>query len=182
VTDAPPHCRCIICHDYGDRDQYDQLDIDAINNVHQYGWSVTMIPEDDQGPGWAYTIGLWHSHRLAELAMFGLDIHLMKTCLNNLATQAVNGHATTADQVRHDIIEHHPVHLKTVDQRWYKAFFGRAIGFYRRPPAPFLQVVWPDRDGRFPWDTDSSPVLQHRQPQLWRHPDNHPPGVWTQDL
>jgi hypothetical protein len=27
----------------------------------------------DKGPGWAFTIGLWHTCGLPELAMFGLE-------------------------------------------------------------------------------------------------------------
>ncbi|BCJ47588.1 hypothetical protein GCM10010168_19460 [Actinoplanes ianthinogenes] len=168
-----------MCRDYGDRDQQDALDARAIDNIRRYGWGVTMIPEDAQGPGWAYTIGLWHSHGTAELAMFGLDVNAMKACLNNLAARAGT---LGADQVHHEVIERHPVHLKPIDQRWYRAFFGRAMGFYRRPPVPFLQVVWPDRDGHFVGEPDADPALEHRQPQLWRLPEEHPQGVWTQDL
>jgi hypothetical protein len=182
VSDDQPPCRCILCHDYGNRDQRDPVEADTIGNVQQYGWSVIMVPEDNQGPGWAYTIGLWHTHNSAELAMFGLDVTLMKTCLNHLGNQIAAGQPAAADQENHDVIERYPVHLKQIDHRWYKAFFGRAIGFYRRQPIPFLQVVWPDRHGRFPWDADNDPHLQQRQPQLWRRPDEHPQGVWTQDL
>lgn len=39
--------------------------------------------------------------------------------------------------------------LRGVDLRWYRAFFGRAIGFHGRPPFPFLQVAWPDAGGCF---------------------------------
>lgn len=113
-----------------------------------------MIPADDLGPGWAYTIGLWHQHRIPELAMFGLDISRMQTLLNDLARRAAEGQALEADQERHDIANV-PVVLKSVDYRWYKAFFGTAIGFYRKPPFPFLQVVWPNRDEAFPWQPAS---------------------------
>ena len=36
-----------------------------------------MVSEDDIGPGFAYTIGLAHSFGAPELAMFGLDVHVM---------------------------------------------------------------------------------------------------------
>ncbi|MET8991534.1 DUF4262 domain-containing protein [Nonomuraea wenchangensis] len=59
---------------------------------------------------------------------------------------------------------------------------GGRIGFYRRPPFPFLQVVWPNRDGTFPWRSDGDDRCRGHQPHLWLRPDEHPPGVWTQDL
>ncbi|MGI5183488.1 DUF4262 domain-containing protein [Dactylosporangium sp. CA-152071] len=175
-------CRCVICHDYGDRDERDPAEAGTVGHVLEHGWSVLMVPEDEQGPGWAYTIGLWHSHRLPELAMFGLDVELMRTCLNDIGRRAVAGPPVEAGQALDDVIERWPVHLRTVNLRWFRPFFGRAIAFYRRPPIPMLQVVWPDRNGRCTWDAGSEDVVRARQPQLWLPPDVHPKGVWTQDL
>ncbi|WP_329183129.1 hypothetical protein [Actinacidiphila glaucinigra] len=46
---------------------------------------------------------------------------------------------------------------------------------------PFLQVVWPNRDGAYPWQPGGEDLID-RQPRLDLHPDKHPAGVWTQDL
>ena len=154
----------------------------TIEQVREHGWQVILIPSDDSGPGWAFTIGLWHNHRLPELAMFGLDIHDMHACLNTLAEQSVAGRPPAAGEERHDILTDLPVVLKKVDYRWYEAFFGTAIMFYRRPPFPVLEVVWPDKDGRFPWQPESGTRYRQAQPQLWLPPKAHPAGVWTQDL
>ncbi|MFF5010563.1 DUF4262 domain-containing protein [Streptomyces phaeochromogenes] len=170
-------CHCVICQPADGLDPRTQETVDAIN---EHGWQVIMIPADDQGPGWAYTIGLWHGHRISELAMFGLDIHLMQRLLNDLGRQAVEGQPLEGDQERHDITSV-PVVLKPVDYRWYRAFFGIAISFYRKPPFPFLQVVWPNSEGAFPWQAGGEDLLGH-QPRLSLKPGEHPVGVWTQDL
>jgi hypothetical protein len=112
--------------------------------------------------------------------MFGLDIRSMPTVLNDLGQRAVEGQPLEAEQQRHDVASV-PVVLKPVDYRWYKAFFGTAIGYYRKPPFLFLQVVWPNRDGAFPWQPGGEDLLD-RQPRLDLHPDEHPVGIWTQDL
>ena len=62
-----------------------------IGDIQQHGWHVIMVPEDDIGPGFAYTIGLAHSYSAPELAMFGLDVRLMHRALNLLAQEAANG-------------------------------------------------------------------------------------------
>lgn len=154
----------------------------TIAKIREYGWQVMMIGADEHGPGWTFTIGLWHTHGLPELAMFGLDIYAMKACLNALGGQAVDGDPPKAGQLRHEVIKDYPVALKSADLRWYRAFFGSAIRFYRRPPFPVLQVVWPDRQGLFPWHSGSSEACRTLQPQLWLTPDSHPEGVWTQEL
>jgi hypothetical protein len=182
VTDVPPACHCVLCHDYGDRDNRDPVQTATVRNVEEHGWSVLMIPADEHGPGFAYTIGLWHSHRAPELAMFGLDVEVMKSCLNDLGTRAAGGELLAAEQAYDDVIESYPVRLKPIVLTWCNTLFGRTIGFYRRPPIPFLQVLWPDRDGRFMWDAGSDDALRRRQPQLWLAPGEHPPGVWAQDM
>jgi hypothetical protein len=173
VFEASRICRCVICHDYGDRDDYDAADHGVIENVKKFGWSVTGVPADENGPGWSYTIGRWHSLGEPELAMFGLDLRVMQSCLNIL------GHRDgLADGQSHDdVVNGYPVRLRTVEPDWYRAFFGQAIWFYRRPPIPFLEVVWPNRDGAFPWDDGSL-----TQPHLWLAPTEHVRGVWTQDV
>src|SRR4051812_14434557 len=79
-------CRCILCHDYGDRDEADRADLMIIENAQRHGWHVVMVPEDEIGPGFAYTIGLSHTHGGPELGMFGLDIHAMHHMLNRRFT------------------------------------------------------------------------------------------------
>ncbi|WP_367826613.1 DUF4262 domain-containing protein [Streptomyces sp. LMG1-1-1.1] len=38
------------------------MDLTVIEHVQQHGWHVVMVPEGEIGPGFAYTIGLTHSH------------------------------------------------------------------------------------------------------------------------
>ncbi|MGW1768255.1 DUF4262 domain-containing protein [Streptomyces sp. NPDC002073] len=170
-------CYCVVCQDISELDSRTQSTVDVID---RHGWQVSMVPADDEGPGWAYTVGLWHRLRMPEVAMFGLDIPLMQAVLNDLGRQAVEGQPLEAGQERHDVASV-PVVLRAVDYRWYRAFFGTAIGYYRKPPFPVLQVVWPNRDGVFPWQPGGEGLLS-RQPRLDLHPDEHPVGVWTQDL
>ncbi|WP_345483334.1 DUF4262 domain-containing protein [Planotetraspora phitsanulokensis] len=142
----------------------------AVEHVQTRGWSVWMIPEDDVGPGFSYTVGLWHTYRSPELAMFGLDVHLMHELLNRLGDGIAAGEFVAAEQERRDLIERYPVVLKQVDMRWYREYFGRAIAFYRRPPFPILQVLWPDADGRFLWHPEYAERCRELQPSLWLWP------------
>jgi hypothetical protein len=182
VSEANPNCQCVACHDYGDRDQADQWDLDTLEHVRDPGWGVTMIPADANGPGWAYTVGLWHSYGMPELSMFSLNIETMAACLNLLGDKAKAGKQLAAGQQHGDIVKEHQVELRSVGLPWYRAFFGGAIAFYRRTPFPFLQVVWPTADGLFPWELSAEPPEVPAQPWLWLQPGAHPRGVWTQDL
>lgn len=158
------------------------MDLTIIENVHRHGWHVVMVPEDDIGPGFAYTIGLSHTHSAPELAVFGLDTHVMHQMLNRLGEKSAAG-AVLADGQRHpDVVDGRQVALRQVDLRWYRTFFGQAIGFYRRPPFPVLQVAWPDADDRFHWEERAEERHRGSQPQLWLLPSEHPVGIWTTEL
>lgn len=172
-------CRCIICHDYGDRDRLGNFELRTIVHVKEYGWSVVLISPRDGRPGWAFTAGLWHSHRSPELAVFGLEPYDMQTIVNNLGDRAAAGLPPAPGQERRDATERHPVALRPVHAHWYDRLLGEALRFYRRPPLPFLQVVWPDAGGLYPWQPGGDPGLGASQPSLWLPPEAHPPGIWT---
>ncbi|WP_432127694.1 hypothetical protein [Streptomyces sp. bgisy082] len=53
MTDDPFQCRCVLCHDHGDRGEADRMDLAVIEHVQQHGWHVVMVPEDEIGPGFA---------------------------------------------------------------------------------------------------------------------------------
>ena len=42
--------------------------------IGRIGWAVQGVPGDEQWPSWAYSIGLWHTFRVPELALFGLSL------------------------------------------------------------------------------------------------------------
>ncbi|MGW6983824.1 DUF4262 domain-containing protein [Streptomyces sp. NPDC054932] len=175
-------CRCVLCHDYGDRDGADRVEETVIGNVRRHGWHVAMVAEDEIGPGFAYTIGLAHTHGAAELCTFNRDIHEMHRMLNALGDRTAAGTTLEDGQELTGVLQDRSVGLRSVDLRWYRTFFGRAIGFYRRPPVPFLQVAWPDASERFHWDEQAGEDHRQSQPQLWLPPAEHPAGVWTPEL
>ncbi|AXE82514.1 DUF4262 domain-containing protein [Streptomyces atratus] len=158
------------------------MDLTVIEHVQQHGWHVVMVPEDEIGPGFAYTIGLAHTHGGPELAMFGLDVHTMHRMLNTLGEKSAAGEVLADGQSHPDVVHGYQVALRHVDRGWYRTFLGRAIGFYRRPPLPVLQVAWPDVEGRFHWDAQADERHRESQPQLWFPPSDHPVGIWTAEL
>jgi hypothetical protein len=179
---ARPACTCIICHDYGDRDRLGTFLLRTIVHVTQYGWSVVLIPATDAGPGWAYTIGLGHSHGSPELAMFGGDVYEMEEILNALGRQAAEGLRPSDGERREEVLRGWPVVFRAVDPRWHEAAFGGAMAFYRSTPLTFLQVVWPDPAGLFPWEPGTEAAYVRAQPTLWVEPRLHAEGPWTRRL
>lgn len=107
--------------------------------------------------------------------------------LNVLGDLAAAGAAPQDGQEHEGVVNRGPVRLRSVDMRRRRTFFGRSIGFHRRPPLPFLQVTWPDTGGYFHWEEQNGEEQageDHResQPRLWLPPADHPVGIWTVEL
>ncbi|WP_433336405.1 DUF4262 domain-containing protein [Spirillospora sp. CA-294931] len=182
MSDGPSECQCIICHDYGDRDRLDNFELRTIVHVTQYGWSVVLEQPDGPTPGWAYTLGLWHSHRSPELGMFGGDVYEIEEILNALGGQAAGGEPHADGDRRPEVIRGREAAFRTVQAPWHRTAFPGAHAFYRTNPPPFLQVAWPNEDGLFPWQPGTGLPFRRSQPWLWLHPRQHPDSVWSRRL
>ncbi|RJO70087.1 DUF4262 domain-containing protein [Nocardia panacis] len=174
-------CRCVICHDYGDRAERHPADQRLIDNVGEHGWGVLGIPEEDTTGSWAYTVGLWHTYRMPEVAMFGMNPQTMIAMLNIVGRQVAAGNGLELGQRLDSVInDGHQVVLRPIDETWRWPLFGTGFRFYRDTPEwPVLHCVWPDRAQRFPGDPEAAPEFEERQPRLDLTPAEHPRGKWT---
>ena len=55
-------------------------------------------------------------------------------------------------QVRTDVLHRYKAAVVLVDKSYYSEYLGSAIGFYDGTHLPALQIVWPDKEDRFPWE------------------------------
>lgn len=150
------------------------------DTVSQAGWAVQAVYGDEAGPPWAYTIGIWRTHHGPELAMFGGPPEDMAVIMNSLGDRIAAGTAVAAgDEV--DGLCPYPLAIRPVHHSWRTtSMFAMSDQFYAGLRPPILQVVWPDRDGRFPWAPQFSAEFADQQPFLWLPRDDHPPGPWSQ--
>jgi hypothetical protein len=59
------------------------------------------------------------------------------------------------------LIEGYDCELRKVQKSQYHDFFGYALWFYGGNEFDALQIVWPDKSHRFPWDEGCAvPVAQ----------------------
>ncbi|MEV6637657.1 DUF4262 domain-containing protein [Actinoplanes sp. NPDC051470] len=144
--------------------------------VRQHGWCALRVAGGDVE--FAYTVGLWHSFRLPEIAMFGLDGDAMQSWLNRCA-DIVRTAGWPAEGVPFPgVIDEVEVQLRPIDESWREAFFGTARQFYRGRAVPVWQLVWPDETGRWAWDEGSSDGSRVHQPRAWLPVTEHPVGRW----
>ena len=72
---ATASCTCLICHNIAS-----DRDMKTVRHVEEHGWSLLRIVGGQFE--FAYTVGLWHTFRRAEVVMFGLGGQGMQHWLN----------------------------------------------------------------------------------------------------
>jgi len=131
-----------------------------------------MIPPDDEGPAFAFSIGLFKTFGHPEVILFGLKIEAMHGIINAIGEEVRQGRRFSEGEVTSGIIEGFDVRFCKISHDHYSEYFGTASWYYQSTEYPALQCVWPDRRGRFPWDDDFPESLRAIRPMLVRPPEN----------
>jgi hypothetical protein len=135
-------------------------------DVREHGWHVVLIEADAEGPGFAFSVGLYETFGHAEVILFGLNVGVMHRLINAIGEQIRAGeryeHLHEADEV----LESHNVCFRTVERRHYREYLGYALWFYQGDSFPALQCFWPDVESRYPWHPECSRAIAALQPIL----------------
>ena len=143
-------------------------DRQVVSDVEEYGWHVALIPADEERPGFAFSIGLFKTFGHPEVILFGLGIEAMHGIINGIGEGVRQGRKFTEGESASGVIEGFEVRFSVVHHDHYREYLGTASWFYKNADYPALQCVWPDRQGRFPWDDDFPATLRAIQPVLDR--------------
>ena len=149
------------------------------SHIDRIGWAVQGVPGDEQWPSWAYSIGLWHTFRVPELALFGLSLPNMAAIINALGRRIADG-GTIAAGDRIEGVCPCTFAIRPVHDSWRAtSLFAVSDTIYGYLRPTYQQIIWPDRQGGLPWEPGFEARFEGLQPLLWLPRDDHPPGAWT---
>ena len=138
-------------------------------DIATFGWHVVQVPEDDEGPGFAFTIGLYKRFQHPELIVFGLALDTMHLMLNGAGEAVCAGRTYAGGQSYDDLLEDYACTFRPVPPKHYEAFLGYALWYYNGDDFPALQLIWPDREHRYPWAAPAGAWIREAQPVLADH-------------
>ncbi len=136
-------------------------------NVRKHGCHVVGILDGE--PPYLFSIGLFANYGHAELAIFGLRSDNAQIIINDVRDRVAADHKFVDGDVCDDILEDgYKLCFWQVPFRAYPNYLGTACWFYQKCPLrfPCLQVIWQDRNRRFPWETGCLPDVKEAQPLL----------------
>ena len=148
-----------------DDDALDRHERDFISKVREHGWFRTSVFEDGDQPGFSYTTGFWVNLGKSEIIMFGMP-KVAHDIFWDLYRDLKNGRELPVGEPVMDVFANIPACFMPVDKAHFKAYLGWDRWFYAGDNFPCLQLVWPDRDGAFPWQPEMSGEFAGLQPDL----------------
>ena len=150
-------------------------------DIKKYDLSVIFISEDEDGPGFAYSVGLYHSFKHPEIIVFGLKRELAGWIINELAQRIKAGERCEVGQEYTGLLEGYNCVFREAPKDCYREYFGYAMAFYKGHGFPVLQLVWPDKENKWPWEIDFNHHWIWSQPLLEHWPDEKTKSNWFFD-
>lgn len=167
-------------HDHGpgcDHDIGDYLRT-VRENVARFGWHAALVQGSRTSPPLAYTIGAFTSWRVPEVAIVGLPDRTAHAILTDVVKHLREGLELAPGRRYDQFLNDYPVEFRPIHEDHYHAQLGMGVRFHGGTDFPALQCVWPDREGRFPWEPGGS--IQHLLlDQPWPFPDPLNRAVFT---
>jgi hypothetical protein len=143
-----------------------------LENIKQYGCHLVLIESTDYLPAFVYTIGLYKEFKHPEIICFGLKTEVMAGILNHACDLIKKGEFLLTNFLYSGFIEGYKIQFLQVAKDYYKDYLGYGGWFYDMSfDFPALQLVWPDKENKFPWQPEFNTDWKFKQPLLDRNAD-----------
>ena len=136
--------------------------------VETNGWCAEPVAamEDPPTPGYTYTIGFESSYDHPEVVIFGLQPVMARGLIEMLAVH-IDAGGVIPDGMFVGLLDNDlPAAMLPVDMEEHAALFAGATRFHGRDDYRVCQFVWPDRNGKMPWDEGYDNRLRLAQPVI----------------
>ncbi|HUQ98480.1 MAG TPA: DUF4262 domain-containing protein [Gemmatimonadaceae bacterium] len=148
----------------------------TLTDIDRFGWTVWRV-SNDKGPDFAYSVGMFRSLDHPEILIFGMPLDTMHQLINDIGARVRQGARYSAGEVSSLFLDGYDVMFRAIPKFQYGGHLGWAKWLYGGEDFPALQMIYPDREGRWPWDSsvdhsfrDNQPVLADISTPPWSHP------------
>jgi hypothetical protein len=131
--------------------------------VDEHGWALQYVPAAADTPPYAYTVGLGPAGE-QELLLYGLPREVShRLCSEAVGRMRADGGLQPGRPYTEILSGFSAVFLPIPDPRATDEF-AVVRRLWRGQPFEALQLVWPDRQGRFPWEEGCEVAVAAAQP------------------
>lgn len=140
----------------------------VVANVRKFGWHCTSVAPrlGEEGESFSYTVGLQHSYGSSELIILGLPGGTAHSIFSIFVDRLREGRPIALDAPSEDLLKDYPCVFVPVPRPRYNDYVLSALWYYAEQDFELHQLVYPDREGRFPWHPEAAPAFRQQQPLL----------------
>ena len=143
-------------------------DEEIARSVAANGWHAISVT--DHPPGFVYTCGLMTTFGHPEVIIFGLSPIAAYSVLEVLVADIRSGRSFAESGLYEGVLVDFPLAVRPVDPTQYELYLGYAMGHCRHTGKTgrlvAVQVFWPDKQGRFPFEVRCDPEISALQRRL----------------
>ena len=147
-----------------------QLDADEqvfVSKVREHGWFGTRVFDPDkESPDFSYSTGFYARTGFPEIIVFSLPKDVSHNILWDIYRDFEAGNAPLPQRKITGFLGDFEAVFLPVHKDAYSEHLGWNQWFYRGNDFPCFQLVWPDREGLFPWEDGFDLSLAEDQPDL----------------
>lgn len=149
-----------------------QITADILKDIQEKGIYIAFVESDGYCPRFGYSIGLFKAFKHPELIVIGLDPDSTGGIINNLKKEIEQGTRFLENVNYPGYLVEFSIQFVAVEKAHYPDYLGYA-GWYNDNSFDFptLQIVWPDKQGNFPWEPAFNANFKFKQPLLDRSTD-----------
>jgi hypothetical protein len=151
----------------------DESEQKALDDIREFGLHVIGVAEDEAGPGFAYSIGLFENYAHPEIIIIGLRQELAHILINNIAFDIKEGKTFTPGEFHQGVLDNFLCYFGEVPLERCRDYVGWAQWFYGGDGFPLVQCIYPDTKGVFPWEPEFPEDLKQNCELLTSPPIEH---------
>jgi hypothetical protein len=137
-----------------------------LHDLREHGVHIAHVPAHEGAPEYSYTVGLWHQYEQPEVIVFGLERAAADALLQLLTDDVDEGKRFAAGSAHDGLLHGYPARFRAVPPAHAASHCPLAQWAYDGAQPPFVQLVWPDKQGRWPWQDDVREGFAELQPVL----------------
>jgi len=163
---------------------FERYHFGLLKNSQKAGWTGAAMPAEAGEPAYTYTLGFWVNLGSPDIVISG---HPYARHENDMLWEAFrqikDGHLTPSENAPWPgwLEKGHWTWRQVHPSQWNTHNFGSGFWFNERQPdarpaPPAFQLVWPDSEGRLPWEAgydDQFRAMQYAfyEPRKWDGPE-----------
>jgi hypothetical protein len=176
-SSGSPHAvDCPCCLDKAEGAQPDESGLlpserHVLEDIEKFGWHIWQVSPGATDDGFSYSVGMNKTLGFPDVIVFGQKTKWQGDMINLIGREVREGRRFAFDEPVGGLIPDYKCILKPASSLQTFMYYATWVSWYQEhhlksdEPTQVVQLVWPDKEGRFPWDEGWDGG--YLQPVLW---------------